>query len=148
MVVAEPVPLLDMVDTALLVDEEVAVPAAVCDAAAVALPVADPEDVALAAHEGVAPNANADAGTGSVMGLAVVTLPSTELHKVALFRLLTIATTVRLMRSGTASARGHTTMLPMALSSDAEKLTQGADAELRKKLVMTPSTAFGQPLKE
>jgi hypothetical protein len=90
--------------------------------------------------------AKAEAGTCSVIGATLETLPSTALHRVALFKLLMIDTTVRLMRSGTAE-RGHTTTLPITSSRAAAKLAQGAGSSLKKKLVVAPSTALGQPLK-
>ena len=121
-------------------------------ALAVAVPVteAETEGVALVdgAHVSGAPSgAKAAGGTASRMGAELDTLPSTALHRVALFKLLMIDTVARLMRSGTASERGHTTTLPMASASAAEKLTQGAGASLKKKLLVRPSTAFAQPLK-
>ena len=120
-------------------------------------PVHVSEGVAVAEAEGVTlgdtrqvggarNGAKAEAGTCSVIGAVLETLPSSALHRVALFKLLTMDTTVRLMRSGTAE-RGHTTMLPIASSSAAAKLAQGAGASLRKKLLVAPSTALGQPLK-
>ena len=115
-----------------------------------AVAVADTERVALGdgTHVGGAlSGAKAEGGTASRMGAELVTLPSTALHRVALFKLLMIDTVARLMRSGTASERGHTTTLPMASASAAEKLTQGAGASLKKKLLVSPSTALAQPLK-
>ena len=134
-----------------------AVSEAAADAPPVALAVAEgvaallPVAVALSvgAHVGGAlSGAKAEDGTCRVMGAALVTLPSSALHRVSLLRLLRMDTVVRLMRCGTASERGHTTMLPMAPSSAAEKLAQGAGASLKKKLLYTPSAALGQPLKE
>jgi len=100
------------------------------------------------AHVGGAPSgAKAAGGTASRMGAELVTLPSTALHRVALFKLLMIDTVARLMRSGTPSERGHTTTLPMASASAAEKPTQGATSWLMKVLLVRPSTALAQPLR-